>query len=115
MSGYYDWIELYNGGYRLSDKEDKPFKYIIPDGTEIESGGRLLIFCDSKAETPTGQLIAAFGLSTSGETVTLTDANGTIVDTVTFGTIDPDVSYIRVTDGADSFAYMQPPWKRYAH
>lgn len=112
---YYDWIELYNNsavrvdlsGYGLSDKESKPYKYIIPDGTTIESGGRLLIFCDSKAETPAGQLMAAFGLSTSGETVTLTDANGVTVDTVTFGEIDPDVSYGRVTDGSDSFAYMQ--------
>lgn len=112
---FYDWIELYNptdsridlSGYGLSDKAKEPYLFTFPEGTSIGSGEYLLIFCDSKLTELDGQLAASFGLSTDGETLTLTDTNGQKVDTITFGAIETDVSYGRVPDGSKSFAILK--------
>lgn len=111
---FYDWIELYNptgsavniGGYGLSDNDTNPYKFTFPDNTVINSGERLIVFCDSKLAGLTGQLVAPMGLSTNGETVTLTNKDGLAVDTVTFGVIETNVTYGRVPDGSDEFAFM---------
>lgn len=113
--GYYDWIELYNSsessidlsGYGLSDNENKPYKFTFPDGTIIESGQYLLVFCDADATKLNGQLATSFGLSTDGETVILTDSAGNRVDTVVFGQMVADTSYGRVPDGTETFAYLE--------
>lgn len=112
---YYDWIELYNSsdasvdlsGYGLSDKADKPYRFVFPDNTIIAGGERLMVFCDSKLAASAGQYSAAFGLSTNGETIVLTDAAGNTIDSVTFGAIADNQSYGRVTDGSADFAYME--------
>ena len=78
--GCYDWVELYNNGktdadisgWGLSDKETEPYKYVFPDGTNIPANGRLMVFCDSDGAKNNAK-IAPFGLSSSGETLTLTD------------------------------------------
>lgn len=111
---FYDWIEIYNptgntvniSGYGLSDNANNPYKFTFPDDTVINSGERLIVFCDSKITGLAGQLVAPMGLSTNGETVVLTDKGGTAVDTVTFGVMEADVTYGRVPDGSDEFAFM---------
>lgn len=112
---FYDWIELYNpssqtislAGYGLSDKEGKPYKYTFPDNASIGGGQRLIVFCDSLIQEIPGQYTASFGLSTNGETLTLTTPDGTISDTVTFGIMEADITYGRVPDGSDDFALMK--------
>ena len=109
-NGFYDWVELYNGtgntvdisGWGLTDKDTKPYRYTFPDGTSIAPGGRLLVFCDSTAGT-TNTSIAPFSLSTSGETITLTDKGGSQVSTVTFGAVAADTSYGQYPDGSGEF------------
>ncbi len=107
---FYDWVELYNSGdaavdlsgWGLSDKATKPFKFKIPDGTKIGAKSYLVIYCDSTAgETNTS--IAPFGMSGSGETLTLSDANGNAADTLTFGSIASDTSYGQYPDGSGNF------------
>ena len=107
---YYDWIELYNssgssvdvGGWGITDKADKPYRFTIPTGTVIPAGGRKVIFCDGTAgETDTS--IAPFGLSTSGETLTLTDTSGNIASQITFGDMAKDTSYGQYPDGSGEF------------
>ena len=107
---FYDWVELYNSGnsavdlsgWGLSDKATKPFKFKIPNGTKIEPKSYLVIYCDSTAgETNTS--IAPFGMSGSGETLTLSDANGNAADTLTFGSIASDASYGQYPDGSGNF------------
>ena len=107
---YYDWIELYNGGsseadisgWGLSDSEKEPYQFVFPEGTRIQSGGRLIVFCDSDA-AKTDTNIAPFGISTSGETISLTDTQGNIAHTVTFGSIAEDTSYGQYPDGSGEF------------
>ncbi len=107
---FYDWIELYNNGsqetnisgWGLSDKEDKPYLYTFPEGTAIKAGERLIVFCDSDAAANDSK-IAPFGLSTSGETLVLTDAQGNKTHTITFGSIAEDSSYGQYPDGSGEF------------
>ena len=106
--GLYDWIELYNGsgssvdlsGWGLTDKETKPYRFTFPDGTSIPAGGRLMIACDGDAAASNPK-IAPFGLSTSGETLTLTDKNGSTVDTLSFESLAENTSAGRYPDGSD--------------
>ncbi|WP_139294470.1 T9SS type A sorting domain-containing protein, partial [Microcystis aeruginosa] len=55
-----------------------------------------------------GPLHANFKLSTSGETLKLSDASNLLVDEVTFGTQQPNVGYARVPNGIGSFVLQQP-------
>ncbi|MBR3630234.1 MAG: CotH kinase family protein [Oscillospiraceae bacterium] len=103
----YDWIELYNSGsaaadlsgWGISDKATKPYRFTFPAGTSLAAGERLVIYCDSTAGA-TDTSIAPFGLSGTGETLTLTTPDGTAVDTLTFGSIAADTSYGQYPDGS---------------
>ncbi len=105
---FYDWVEFYNSssspvdisGYGLTDKETKPFRFTFPAGSVIPAKGTLLVYCDGDAAL-TNTAIAPFGMSTSGETLTLSDASGNAVDTITFGALASDTSFGRYPDGAD--------------
>lgn len=111
---YYDWIELYNSGsaeadlsgWGLSDKTEEPYRYVFPEGTHIASGGRLLVYCDSNAAL-TNDRIAPFGLSASGETILLTDSNGNIAHTITFGALAANTSYGQYPDGSGKFYTLE--------
>ena len=106
----YDWIELYNSssqdvslsGWGLSDKESKPYLYTFPEGTTVKAGERLVVFCDSDAAANDSK-IAPFGLSASGETLALTDAQGNTAHTITFGSLAEDTSYGQYPDGSGEF------------
>lgn len=111
--GLYDYVELINptgsaidlGGYGLSDKATKPFRFTIPAGTTIAAGGRFLIYCDSTA-AETDPSIAPFGMSASGETITLTAPDGTVADTITFGALVSDTAYGQYPDGSGEYYVM---------
>lgn len=111
---FYDWAELYNNsgsavdisGYGLSDKKSDPFRHTFPAGTVIPAGGRLVVYCDASAGAADPS-IAPFGMSTSGETLTLSDTSGAVVDTVTFGVLAADVSYGQYPDGSGDFYEMR--------
>ena len=85
-----DWIELYNagntavdlGGWYLSDKENKPKKWQIPQGWSIEAGGYLLIWASGRDVATDNFLHTNFKFTqTNGdEFVVLANAAGTIVD-----------------------------------
>ena len=108
-----DWVELHNAGdeaadlsgWGLSDKKSNPYKWTFPSGTVLAPGAYLLVFCD-EGESGT-HLHASFSLSGSGETLTLTDADGRTIDQVKFGEIPCDTSYGRTASG-ESFAFFSP-------
>ena len=78
----YDYIELYNStdatidisGYKVYDSNGITEAYVIPDGTTIASQGFFLI--QTGGGSPQGQ----FGISGSGEDITLVNASDEIVD-----------------------------------
>jgi len=110
-----DRIELYNPGpgavdlsnVYLSDDETELLKYKIPDGTVLQPGDFWT------ASEGTGANEFRFGLSASSETIYVTaatdDANPVplrVLDAVNYGAIEPEVTFGRFPDGADSFAFL---------
>jgi len=99
-----DWFELHNlsnlaidmGGMYLTDDPANLRQYRIPDGVVIGPRGFLVFIADSEPEQ--GPLHVPFNLSKEGETLVLydTDERGNqVIDQVTFGPMQPDVSWGR--------------------
>lgn len=98
-----DWIELYNSsavaanlsGYKIYDSGGqtgaKPKKE-IPAGTILAPGAFFVIVVDDDDAS-------GFGLSSGGEQVWLENAEGTIIDDITFPTMAETESYGRYPDG----------------
>ncbi|MEN9674626.1 MAG: hypothetical protein RIS76_522 [Verrucomicrobiota bacterium] len=106
-----DYLELVNrtaapvelGGWAVSDSLENPSRYVIPDGTQIPANGYLILWCDSRRNSP--GLHTGFGLRQEGETVGLFAPGPSglrLVDLLTFGPQLPDLAVGRIS--ADS------PW-----
>ena len=114
-----DWLELYNptgsavslANWTLSDSAPTPTTFVIPAGYSISAAGRLLVWADDETiqNTGSGQLHVPFKLSNSGETVTLRAPDGTVVDSVTFGTQVKNISQGRVPDGGATLDFLASP------
>ena len=110
---YDDWIELYNNtdtdislsGYFLSDDGDDLSLWAFPD-TTISANGYLIVWAD-KDEDQAG-LHADLKLSSSGESIYLSNSDTTIIDEVNFGEQTDDISYGRFPNGTGSFIQMTP-------
>jgi len=109
-----DWIELYNNsssaidlaGYFLSDDGDELMKWPFPDGTTIGSNGYLIIWADDDEEQ--AGLHATFKLSAAAEAIFLVDADGNIVDEVSYVDQITDTSFGRYPNGLGDFQLMSP-------
>lgn len=108
-----DWIELYNAGASsvnldgcfLSDDEEAPGKWMFPKVT-LAAGDYLLLYAD-RADSTAERLSLPFALKSSGETVVLTDPNGTTLDKVAVPESIPGVSYGR--DASGRFVWYASP------
>ncbi|MFC2117870.1 CotH kinase family protein [Bacteroidota bacterium] len=108
-----DWIELYNystndvdlGGYYLSDNQDDPQKWIIPQNTIIEAGDYLLIWADKSGIG----LHTNFGLSKDGEEICLFYPNLLIADRFVFIAQIPDISQGRSITQPDNWLFFDRP------
>lgn len=104
-----DWIELYNNsttaidisGYGLSDDFTNLDLFAFPAGTVLQPNSYIIVWADNDL-SQTG-FHADFKLSSSGETLYLTNSAGTIVDFVTFGAQNTDEAYGRYPNGTGSF------------
>lgn len=102
-----DWIELYNDGpaainldgYFLTDNLNKPDKWKIGNIT-IAAKGFVVLWTDSRdSANHTG-----FNLSAAGEQIGFYKPDLAVVDTLSFGIQDPNISYGRKTDGNPEWA-----------
>lgn len=111
---YDDWVEIYNNGtqaidisgYRLTDDISDFDQFTFPVGTTIQPNGYVTVWAD-KDLTQSG-FHADFKISSSGETLILSDPTLTIVDSITFGSQVGDVSYGRFANGTGSFQFLTP-------
>lgn len=114
---YDDWIELWNGGelpihlegMYLSDKPENPSKWRFPDVT-IQPGAFLLLWTDD--DNSQGLLHTNFKLSKAGEFIGLYDQEATgyaMIDNISFGVQQTDVSFGREYDGAIQFIAFNEP------
>ena len=115
-----DWIEIYNsstssvdiGGLYLTDDLEIPLKYRIPfgnpDSTTIPPKGHLLLWADKDPED--GILHLDFKLSKDGEEIGLFNADGiSLIDSVSFGAQQTDISTGRARDGNREWTVWQEP------
>ncbi len=92
-NGYYtdghawDWAELYNNGdqtvslsgWGFTDSKKDLYKFTFPDGAKLKSGEYLTIWCTGEENDKPGKgdtFYADFAISSKGETLRLTDADG---------------------------------------
>lgn len=106
-----DWIEFYNksdvqadiSGFKIYDNGGfagtKP-KKVIPAGTVIPAKGYFVIATEGTGDP------SDFGLSSGGEEVWFENADGTVIDNVTFAAMDVTQSYGRLPDGSDNWQLL---------
>lgn len=109
-----DWIELYNNtdttlsldNLFMSDTNTNLIKWQFPAGVTIAPHDYLMVWADEDG-AQTG-LHANFKLSAAGESVILSYANGTIIETVDFGAQTANLGYARVPNGTGNFVIQTP-------
>ncbi len=118
---YPDWIELYNpmgqdvdiSGCGLSDDENQPMKWTIPEGTTIPANGFFVIHCSGRDGLIEGILNAPFSLRAYKESVVFSDPKGGIIDSFAFTEQQADISMARVPDGTGEWKPMAQPTPGY--
>ncbi len=111
-----DWIELYNNtsspivldGYYLSDESTNLTKWTFPVGTTISANGFLIIWADN--DTTQLGLHTNFKLSSSGESIYLSNSSVNLINETTFGTQTTDVTWGRYPNGTGSFNFLNPTY-----
>ena len=106
-----DWIELFNGndsvidisGYFLTDNLLVSNKWEIPADTKIQAGAYLVIWADGENV----ELHSNFRLSGSGEEIGLYNPGGNLIDSVTFGIQQSNISYGRMS--GNSWVFFTDP------
>ncbi len=115
QGGYSDWIELHNPtstsiplhGYTLTDDPDEPAKWSLPTATLAPRAFLVVWASGIDQVTPEGWH-TSFRLSRGGEYVGLFGPDGQVVDEVTFGAQEADVSLGRLVGSDQWVAYPTP-------
>jgi len=112
---YYDWIELYNNSdntielsnYYLSDDKKTLDKWkFVPQ--ELPINGYIIVFASGIGLLTQGEQHSNFKLSSSGETLYLTDGTN-IIDRVEFGAINEDYSFGRLEEDSELLTNLARP------
>ena len=115
----YDWIELYNdgkktvdlSGWYLSDSKKNPQKWSFPNGTKLKAGAFLTVFCTGEEDRNPGKgntFYTGYSISASGETLILSDAEGTELQQVKLPQQYGCVSWGRPADGGE-YGFFENP------
>ncbi len=113
---YCDWIELYNpgnssvdlSGWGITDKDSKPFKTVLPQGTKIDAKDFLIIYCSKEYAGDLSVPHIAINISGNGESITLTSADSSYSDNVNVPALAKDTTYGRYPDGGKTFNISNP-------
>jgi spore coat protein CotH len=106
-----DWIELYNNtsttlstaGLYVSDDPANPLKWAMPD-LSIAPGTFPIIWADEQGSE--GAMHANFQLAFMGEFISLANADGSIIDSTSFGQTAQNQSLARFPNGTGPFVEM---------
>jgi len=107
-----DWIELYNNsssaistlGMYLSDEPQNKTAWALPDMV-LEPDAYLIVWANGRGGTG---LDANFKLSANGERLSLAYADGTVIDSLSFGEQAQNASWARMPNGTGSFVSKFP-------
>jgi hypothetical protein len=109
-----DWIEIFNADATAVDLKDfrvadtSGISQTIPGSLVVPPGGFVLLWADDSPSQGVAHLGFKLGAK-KGDTVTLMDANGRTVDSVSFGQEQGQSSYARFPDGTGAFAWCAVP------
>ena len=114
--GYTDWLELHNptdtpvtlAGYTLTDDPDEPAKWSLPAAT-LAPGDVLVVWASGIDQVTPEGWHTSFQLSRGGEYVGLFGPDGQMVDEVTFGAQEADVSLGRLGTESDWWVSFPNP------
>ncbi len=106
-----DWLELYNAGdtdislegMYVSDASDDPTKAQLGAGLSVPAGGVLVLFADGDVAQGANHL--PFKLTAAAESVVVSDADGSVIDSVDYANAVGDSSFARFPDGTGAFAW----------
>ena len=115
----WDWVELYNsgrstvdlGGWHLSDSRKNPEKWTFPKGTKLKAGKYLTVWCTGEKDIDPGkgsELYAPFAVSSSGEKLLLSDADGNEVQLLELPAQYGCVSY-GLPAGGGEYGFLENP------
>lgn len=97
-------------GFRLRDGlAGAPDRHVFAAGTVLLPGEAIVVFDGGVHDDVPNAVIATTGqlsLNNTGDTVTLMDAGGYVLDMVTWGTAADGVSFNRADDGVDASALV---------
>ncbi|HLG35926.1 MAG TPA: CotH kinase family protein, partial [Bacteroidia bacterium] len=110
-----DWIELFNNtnspldlfGLYLTDNFLSQQKFTFPQNTIIPANGYRIIWADENNSTAS-YVHCNFRLAATGEQLMLSNAAGTVLDSITFGTQTSDVALARCPNGTGPFTSRIP-------
>ena len=108
-----DWIELYNttdfpistNNLYLSDNITNLLKWKLPNHV-IPANGYYVIWADEDGNQ--GEEHANFQLSNAGESITLSNADSSLIDNVFYQMQNIDIAYGRSPNGIGDFAMLTP-------
>lgn len=95
-----DWIELTNtgtapvslAGYFLSDEEDQPGKWAMPDQT-LQAGERIVLFASGKDRKTGSELHTNFSLNRHAGTILLSTSLGQMISSVRYAELSDNESF----------------------
>ena len=110
-----DWIEIHNssantislGNWFISDNDRNIRKWQLPPNVSIPPGGFLLIWASGKNRQQS--LHTNFKISSSGEPLLLSNADGNLIDRIDAIQLSPDQSFGRVPDGGGLLERFHTP------
>ena len=108
----WDWVELHNedkaavdlSGWYLSDSKKDPLKWQFPEGARLKGGAYLTVLCTGGRGDRPGKgntFFAGFAISSKGENLVLSDADGAPVQILKIPEQYGCVSYGKPADGGE--------------
>ncbi len=122
---YEDWIELYNksetpvdlSGWYLSDKNNKPKKWKLPNGTVLPPKGYFVFYASGRDLVTDTSFHTNFKFTQSNkdEFVVLANTSGTIIESTPLRLTQLHHSVAKSMDGGDNWEICTEPTPGYAN
>lgn len=108
-----DWFELYNSGseqidisgYYFSDNDNDSQKWQLNQSVILAPGEYYIVWADGNDTSNH----ANFKLSASGEFLSVYNSDNELIDSVTFGVQQTDISYGRSAAAIEQWGFIVPP------
>ena len=113
---YQDYFELHNrtgqaidmSNWYASDDPAKPTAWRFPQGFVLQPGEYRIVYASGLNRADAEHPHTNFGLSPEGETLTISDANARLVDSVTYDLLKTDEAWLKQADGTWSAGTPSP-------